>query len=189
VNVRATEVLGEEHRWIRDMLECLSRVIERAAQDQPLPRETSELLSLFESFADGTHQEKEESFLFPRLLQLATPKDDRLLQKLQQDHGKDRVMMSGMQSNLLGAIHGEPLCLREFVDQATSYLRMHRHHMRRETKELFPLAERVLTMADDHEITEGMATLERAGEQGRERIRQRIDALCERFGVETSSVE
>jgi len=184
--MRTTDILGEEHRWIRDMLECLSRVIQISIESEKVDIAAAELLSLFESFADGSHQLKEERVLFPRLMQRASAREDDLLHELHLDHGRDRHLMRSMQSNLLGAVHGEPLCLREFVGQASSYVRLHERHMRHENEALFPLAERLLTQGDDLDIVEGFTQLDAQGRTRPEGIRRRIDALCERLGVPAS---
>ena len=49
-----------------------------------------------------------------------------------------------MRENLLGAVQGEPLCVREFGREADEYMALHRAHMQRESEQLLPLVERLL---------------------------------------------
>ena len=186
--MQATEILGEEHRWIGALLECLSRMLERVAAEEALDPEATELLAVFDSFADGTHQTKEERVLFPRLMDRASVTEGEVIRDLLGDHFEDRRLMRGMQNNVLGALYGEPLCVRELEELASQYLVLHRTHMQRETDELFPLADRLLTPADDLAIVEGFDAVDAVDEGGaaaRERLQRRIDALCVRFGVRT----
>ncbi len=179
--MRATDILREEHRWIRDLLDALAQVVEGAVETATLDPATPELLDLFETFADHSHQQKEERLLFPRLHQRARSRDSRVLRRLENDHDRDRHMMGSMQSNLLGAVYGEPLCLRQFVEQASSYVRLHQNHMRLEGDKVFVLADEILTDQDDRELCARFEHVDSAAFGGRERLHQRIEQVCLRF--------
>lgn len=169
------EVLTHEHRWIRRLLQCLEQLITSTEAEGALDAEhTVELIALFETFADGSHQEKEETLLFPRLLELATPTEARYIEKLADDHQEERRRMAAMRSNLSGAIFGEPLCLREFLHQGRSYLALHRKHLAHEDVVLFPFARRILAAKEDATAGNGAPVAV-----------ERIEALCDWFGVGT----
>lgn len=180
--MRAIEVLHEEHRWIARMLALLQDLVRRALPVGHLdPAATSELLALFAHFADGLHQQREEEVLFPRLLTRARSTEERLtIGRMAADHEKERRHLQGMHANLLGAIYGEPLSLREFAREAELYVELQRRHMIQETTVLLPLAERLLDRRDDDEMVDSFVRLEGDPQALREVLR-RIRELCGRL--------
>lgn len=185
--MQTTEILAEEHRWIRRMVDCLEELVERSKAHGRLDYGlASELLDLFESFADGLHQEKEETHLFPHLLRRANAAEADYIRRLLEEHVHERSCMLGMRSNLLGAIHGEPLCLREFARLAESYVELHRKHMANENAIVLPMAERILTASDDVEIVEGFDAL--ATERART-VAGSIDRIEAKFGRLGDAIE
>ncbi len=183
--LRSIAILEREHRWIGWMTECLEALIARAHVDDQLPAETYELLRLFESFADGLHQDKEEHVLFVHLLDVARGNERDALTKLLTDHEAERRHLSGMRVNVLGAVHGEPGCVREFVREAEGYLGVHRAHMARESKVLFPLAARVLTPDADAQVVRGFGQVDASEEGGSATagLLEQIVSLRRRIGL------
>lgn len=180
--MKTLDVLTREHTWIGAMAACLEALVARAHADDQLPEPAYELLHLYESFADGRHQEKEETVLFPELLRGADEEDRRELGQLLADHGEERQHLSAMRSNLLGAVYGEPLCVRTFAAEARAYLDRHRSHMAREHATLFPMARRLLTPEADARVVAGFEHLEGgAGDPGG--LGERIGGLCRRVGL------
>lgn len=173
------DVLSREHRWIRRLLRCLEQLVANTEAAGSLdPERAVALIGLFETFADGSHQEKEEARLFPLLLARATPREARYIAKLEHDHQEERRRMAAMRSNLSGAIFGEPLCLREFLHQARAYLEVHRKHLAHEDVVLFPFARRLFAAEDEAESLDGFG-------DGAPIAVERIRALCDVFGVST----
>lgn len=158
--MRAIEILRREHVWIGLMAECLEKLVAEARVEDQLPSEAAELLGLYETFADGRHQEKEEGVLFPELLASTDENDRRSLAKLLADHEGERRHMASMRLHLLGALQGEPLCVREFARAAGAYIELHRSHMQREAMVLFPMAQRLLDGQADERVAAGFEALE-----------------------------
>jgi hemerythrin-like domain-containing protein len=157
----AVEILRSEHHRITKMIECLEALAERATEAGRLDLQSStQLLYLFETFADGQHQSKEEEVLFPELLRDASDGDCELLRNLLDDHTDDRRSLASMRTNLLAAVYGEPLSVRLFVKDASAYVRRQRAHMEREEAELFPRAEELLSEEGHAEVVEGFAELD-----------------------------
>jgi hemerythrin-like domain-containing protein len=180
--MKTLDILEREHTWIGWMAACLEKLVADARADDRLPEEAYELLQLYESFADGRHQEKEEAVLFPVLLDRTGDEDRDMLGTLLSDHQAERRHMSGMRANLLGAVHGEPVCVREFAREATEYLARHRAHMHRETETLLPLTERLLTPEADALVAAGFESLE-GGAGDPHGIEEQIKGLSKRTGV------
>ena len=186
--MQTTKILLEEHVWIRRLLECLEKLAGDSSETGTVDAEASaELLLLFQEFADGWHQEGEEQYLFPRLLARSSAEEGAVIRGLLKEHESEVQLMLSMRSNLLGAEHGESLSLREFVRQAREYVELQRKHMAKETAVVLPLAERLLTAADDQAIMEGIDGLLSGGPQARERVFERVRGLCERLEVSVDS--
>jgi hemerythrin-like domain-containing protein len=182
----ATDVLREEHRWILCLLQCLERVSVNAERDGRLDAATaSELMALFTHFADGLHQDREERYLFPRLLARARSVTERMdVGRLCGEHEEERRAMARMSHELLGAIYGQPRSLRDFQREALRYANLHRQHVLHENQAVLPLAEAILTPEDDENIMQGFASLEREGPQRLKEVFDRVQALRARLGGE-----
>lgn len=180
--MRAMEILQREHQWIACMAQCLEALIAQARVDEQLRLECCELLHLYESFADGRHQEKEEGVLFPALLTHADEDDRRALGQLLEDHEAERRHMDAMRRNLFGAVQGQPLSVREFARAASQYMALHRSHMQREATLLFPMAQRLLAPEADARVAAGFEQLE-GGRGDPHGLAEQILRLMQRLGL------
>ena len=180
-----TDVLREEHRWILRMLQCLERVCLDCEQKGRLEAEgTAELMALFTHFADGLHQEREERFLFPRILARARCVNERTdVGRLCGEHEQERQALARMTQELLGAIYGEARSLRGFLMAARRFIELQREHLLHENRELLPLADQLLTAEDDQAVLSGFASLEDLGLGDPKRILRRIENLSVQLGV------
>jgi len=161
----ALAVLREEHRWIARMLDLLERLTVEGRRAGRLAAEpAAELLALFVHFADGLHQEREETCLFARLFARVRTVEERLtLGRLCGEHEQERRALRALGESLLGAIYGRAGDLAEFVRQSEAFVRLHRRHLADETRELLPMAERLLEPEDDALLLELYRGLERGG--------------------------
>ncbi len=180
--MKSIDLLEREHLWIGWMAESLEAIVGRAQSDGILPAEAYDLIMLYEVFADGRHQDKEEQVLFPSLLDAADEHERGLLERLLHDHETERSCMASMRSNVLGAVYGEPGCVREFVRDAREYLDLHHAHMMRESEIVFPLAERLFTAEDDRRCVEQFETIE-GGADDPHGMREQILHLRQRIGL------
>lgn len=184
--MRAMEILQREHQWIACMAQCLEALIAQARADEQLRQECCELLHLYESFADGRHQAKEEDILFPALLAQADADDRHALGQLLDDHEAERRHMSAMRQNLFGAIQGQPLSVREFARAASQYIALHRSHMQREATLLFPMAQRLLAPEADARVAASFEHLE-GGRGDPHGLAEQIRHLMQRLGLPVPS--
>jgi hemerythrin-like domain-containing protein len=182
--LKTTERLSLEHRWIGKMTNGLGTVLADAKSENRLPGEACELLSLYETFADGRHQDKEEQVLFVELLDAASDRDRAVLGRLITDHEVERAHMSGMRVNLLGAVHGDPGCVREFVREASAYVALHRAHMLREEEILLPMIERLLDTTADERVALGFESIE-GGPGDPHGVEEQVRQLLHRIGLPT----
>jgi len=178
------DLLADEHRWIARLSDALERLAARTVERGQLdPHRAGEILTLFERFADGSHQRKEEEALFPRLRERVEAGRAGALEKLCADHEEERRRMESMHVQLLGAIVGEPGCVTEFVRHARSYVDLHRKHMAHERIVLFPMAERLLRPEDDPAIRADFARIDDEESFQAPELVARIDELARSLGV------
>jgi hemerythrin-like domain-containing protein len=189
VYVEAIEVLRAEHRCISRMLDCFERVTELAHATGRLEGAASaELLALFVHFADGLHQRREESYLFPRLLARARSVEERIaIGRLCGDHERERQCLRQLNEGLLAAIYGHASDLAEFLREAKAFVRLHRSHLLEESQRLLPLAERVLQPEDDARLLAAFHDLDQKGPDPGLLVR-RIQALGEALGLQASAL-
>lgn len=180
--MKSIDILEREHLWIGWMAESLEALLARAKAQGVLDEMAYELFSLYEVFADGRHQDKEEEVLFPALLTAADDAERALLGQLLSDHENERRHMASMRVNLFGAVHGEPRNLLEFVRSAGEYLDLHRVHMLRENQVLLPMAARLLDDSSDAATAAGFEALE-GGSGDPHGIREQILGLRRRVGL------
>jgi len=181
--MKSIEIIATEHRVVWRLLECLKAFVDRSRADGELNQKTAaELLHLFEWFVEGSHQDKEERHLFPRLIKGATPTEARRLARLFQDHANERRRLIGMRLQVEGALQGNMSSLDRFAAHAQSYLRLQRGHMIEEDLFVLPLAESVLSPEDDREIVQGYKDIDaRSGHLGD--VGESIASLGEHFGI------
>ena len=180
--LQSLEILRREHQWIGWMAETLESLVAQAEATDRLPEEAYELLCLYESFADGRHQDKEEQVLFVELLAAAGQRDREILQRLLRDHEEEKRLMAGMRANVLGAVHGRPASVRDFVLEARDYMTLHQAHMSRENEILFSMAERLLTPEADERVAGGFEAIE-GGKGDPHGVREQALGLRQRVGL------
>jgi hemerythrin-like domain-containing protein len=180
--MRAIEIIAEEHRYIERMLACLQLVLHETTRRGRVESDVAApLVALFEYFADGTHQRKEEAVLFARLLELAGLEEKVCLSKLLGEHEGERRMMRDLRSNLLGAIHGVPEHVGAFLRTGASYLELHARHIAKENEILLPMASRLLDPATDRYVQDGFESIDRQAGVPDHEIFDRIDAIHARL--------
>lgn len=100
-------VLEAEHALVRRAAACLSALADEALESGELDAASAaELVELFEDFADGVHQEKEERCLFPALVR-AGLRAGRVAE-LASEHRAERRLLHSLRAGLEGAAYGHP---------------------------------------------------------------------------------
>jgi hemerythrin-like domain-containing protein len=175
---RAVEILRADHRAIGSLLDAFERVLAASREAGRLDGRAAELLALFQHYADGVHQQREEAYLLPRLLARARSVEQRIaLGRMCGEHEQERLALRALGQMLLGAIWGSATDLAEFQRVASVFLRDHRRHLLAEEAQLLPLAERLLEPDDDAAVLAGFAALERTLPESARGVEPRIERL------------
>jgi hemerythrin-like domain-containing protein len=151
-------ILKSEHRSIAAVLHALKELA-RMAQDAKLrPRfqVLRSMLRYIDEYPEQLHHPKEDEHLFKRLAARA-PQARPLVEELQAEHEEGARLIRALERTLLFFEEGWPAGAREFLAAVTEYAEFHWKHMRKEERELLPLAERHLTDDDWRAIDRAFA--------------------------------
>ena len=149
----ALRIIRSEHRSIEAVLHALGFFVDRiwAGKPVPDPKVFRALLQYIDLFAERLHHPKEDRHLFSRLRQ-RTHEADTFLDSAGEDHvrGADRIRV--LDQAFMRYEEGGITHFLGFAQAADTYAKPYRAHIRIEETKIFPIAERVLTAQDWHEI-------------------------------------
>jgi hemerythrin-like domain-containing protein len=152
----ATDRLRDEHELILRALLILDSAAERLGAGGALPEQRwTDTIGWLRDFADRNHHAKEETALFPAMLDAGVPAERGPIAVMLEEHTEGRALLATM-------------CAGKPVDRAAAahrYIRLLRDHIDKENGILFPLADAVLDEQAQAELCREFADLEtRLGE-------------------------
>ncbi len=168
----ATAVLHHEHDAIVMALRILAEIDRHAIVHDPVHQEDLRaLVNFLSEFADACHHGKEETLLFPRLVQTGNLQVQQAIERLLPEHTRGRHWIAKMRQAL------QPFKAEVFHDAARGYAELLLAHIEQENTVLFPMAERLLS-------TEELIALAREYEEFEVKVmgRERHEALHHMLG-------
>jgi hemerythrin-like domain-containing protein len=155
--VKSVERLKAEHELIERGLTLLEQAVARLEAGQSLPEGFPEWAPrFFQQFADQCHHAKEEDVFFPVLKQRGIPGRGGPIGVMLHEHGLGRDCVGRMRE----ASQAQPFDARTFADAARQYIPLLRQHIFKENNVLFHMAERVMSEADDADVTSRFSKVE-----------------------------
>lgn len=149
--MQATAILKEEHNVIELVMTMLESVIAAARQGESVPADFARWsIDFFRQFADGCHHHKEEEALFPLLVSRGLPKEGGPVGVMLAEHEQGRRLIREMKM----ATEETPVNSPRFATAAEQYVGLLRQHIWKENNVLFPMADRLLSPADDVQLLE-----------------------------------
>ena len=143
------DLLTAEHKALRRALNILRSMTVRVERGTSTDRhDVNALLLFFHYFGDVLHQAKEESILFPALKSSEKFTSFPKLKGLLVEHNEERSLIEKAQLVLFTDKQDE------FIASARKVIDLLSEHADEEEHILFPLADKILTMAQAHEVTE-----------------------------------
>ena len=181
-----TDELRTEHRAIERMLAVLEAVAHRLEQGERVrPDVFRQGVDFVRNFADRCHHAKEEENLFPRMEARGVPRQGGPLGVMLFEHDEGRAFVGA----IAGAIDayeadGRSAALT-IAENARGYVDLLRGHIMKEDNVLFPMADRVLSPADQTELERRFEQIEteRMGPGVHERYHQLLDDLEREMGL------
>ena len=154
--MKATGVLTNEHKYILRALNILEQMAEKVEGGQNLDdRDVEFLLNFLHTFADGHHQAKEESVLFPAMLAGERCADYPQLCQMIFEHDQERSLVEGLEE-AMRTKKGE-----DFVYYAGRLTHILRTHIYKEDHILFRLADVTFTAEEDERVAQNLNDYDR----------------------------
>jgi len=159
--MKPTDQLIHEHKIILMVMEAVERHVSQIGKGAKPDLETlSKVLDFFRAFIDRCHHAKEEKHLFPILSQRGVPVEGGPIGVMLHEHQEGRQHVKRFAEALEKLSRGDASAQRPLLESATGYAALLRSHIAKEDGVLFPLADRVLTPADQEKLAEAFEKLE-----------------------------
>ena len=151
--------LYAEHRSIAAVLAALEALVsERRDRGARIdPRVFRAALYYLDVFAEREHHPKEERALFPRI-RARTREGDAVLAELTREHDAGERAMRELEQALVRFEEGGDAEFPAFATAVERFVGRYREHMRKEERDVMPLARRVLDAHDWAELDAVFAT-------------------------------
>ena len=155
---KAIGIIHDEHRSISAVLSGL-KALAQLARDPKLKPDFAvfrAMIYYIDAFPERMHHPKEDLHLFARLL-LRYPQAQALVDALQAEHVSGAHLVRDLEQAMLAFEQTWPAGIERFAAAVEAYAQFHWSHMRREERELIPLAEQWLVEEDWRVIEEAFA--------------------------------
>jgi hemerythrin-like domain-containing protein len=151
-------VILDEHRSISAVLSGLKELtrMARASKVRPDFEVFRAMIYYIDAFPERMHHPKEDQHLFARL-ELRSAKSRPLLAALRAEHVAGAAMIRELERELLRYDQSWPEGGEAFAQAVDRYAQFHWDHMRREERDLLPLAETFLGPEDWAALDEAFA--------------------------------
>jgi hemerythrin-like domain-containing protein len=151
--MKATMILKLEHREIEKVLAALEEACDNLEARRPMePLFFEQAMDFIRTFADRCHHHKEEELLFTRMIERGFPREGGPIAVMLDEHEQGRGLVRRLSAAVARLATGEEGTEPEIVASARAYIALLSDHIRKEDLVLYPLADSVLTAADDEEL-------------------------------------
>jgi len=158
-----TQVMEAEHRLIETVVKALGGV---AAATEKGQRGDDAMLATAVEFlrvyADKLHHGKEETLFFPMLVKRGVPPQGCPIGGLNHEHEKGRALVRALAEQAPVYAQGKPGAKEGLLETLRGILDLYQNHIWKEDAMVFPMADKVLTAADQAELTEKFAEVDGA---------------------------
>jgi hemerythrin-like domain-containing protein len=159
--MKPTEELVHEHEVITHVLKSVAVHAGRMIDTAVIQPELIEMLLDFSrNFVDLCHHAKEEKHLFPMLESRGMSHESGPIAVMLMEHAAGRKRLSAIASLLPAARLGDKDAIRSIAENLGAYAELLENHIAKENKVLFPMADRVLSGADQGRLQEAFARVE-----------------------------
>lgn len=179
--MQATRELRREHEGIQHVLHVLEALGVHYGHGKALPPEdVAGVLDFLTTFVDQCHHAKEEEFLFPALEALGVAREAGPIGALLAEHEQGRRLVANLKKGIARYDAEDKTAAVSIQHTIDDYVSLLSDHIHKENSVLFPMADSKLDPAQDNELFEAFARLERE-RIGRGR-HEAFHALLKRLG-------
>jgi hemerythrin-like domain-containing protein len=155
--------MESEHRLIETVVRSLSGMavaIEHGERvDVSLLEGAVEFLRLY---ADKLHHGKEEALFFPMLVKRGVPPGGCPIGGLTHEHEKGRTFVQALAEQAPAYGQGKPGARDTLLEALRGIVDLYQNHIWKEDAMVFPMADKILTPADQKQLGEKFAEVDRA---------------------------
>ena len=157
-----TQIMEAEHRLIETVVQTLGGIaaaIEQGAARRCRhdPERRGEFLRVY---ADKLHHGKEETLFFPMLVKRGVPPQGCPIGGLNHEHEKGRALLRALADQAPANAQGKPGAKEALLETLRGIVDLYQNHIWKEDAMVFPMADKVLTAADQKELTEKFAEVD-----------------------------
>ena len=154
-----TEELMEEHRVIEKMLGVMSKAADRLERSEQVEASMfADAADFLRNFADMCHHGKEEKLLFKKMVERGMPSGSGPIAVLLHEHEDGRAHVRAISKLAEKPLDG--YVVKELANHTRSYVELLSQHIQKEDKVLYPIADELLTKADQKELQVGFEEVE-----------------------------
>jgi hemerythrin-like domain-containing protein len=158
----ATDVLKDEHRGVERMLAIVEAAGKRLEAGGDVPADLYlSAVDFFRGFTDGCHHAKEEEKLFPALEQRGILREGGPIGVMLAEHERGRAYVRAMAEAAGRYSKGDKSAAPVLIQNGRNYVELLRQHIAKEDRVLFPMADKVLSGAEQTQLFEAFETIER----------------------------
>jgi len=178
--MEATDILMAEHRVIERVLVVLNTAAERLEQGQPVrPGFFVDASDFIKGFADGCHHRKEEGVLFEAMVNHGMSRLGGPIAVMLADHEQGRSFTRGMRAAAQKLETGDASAREAVITNARGYVNLLQQHILKEDNILFPMADRVIPVAEHAKVAEDFERVEH--EETGEGVHEKYLAMAARL--------
>lgn len=170
-----TEVLKHEHQIILIVLGAVELDMQQIQDGGPVPEERiGQMIDFIQNFADRCHHAKEEKLLFARMGERGMPVHGGPIGVMLQEHDEGRRLVRAAAEVLPQAGMGNAGARTALSSNLLNFVRLLRAHINKEDNILYPMADEILTTADQTDLAAAFDRVEteEMGEGTHERYHQ-----------------
>ncbi len=176
----ATDILRDEHRGVERMLAIVEAAGKRLEAGGDVPADLYlNAIDFFRGFTDGCHHAKEEEKLFPALERRGVPREGGPIGVMLAEHEQGRAYVRAMAEASGRYAKGDKSAVAALIENGRGYAGLLRQHIAKEDGILFPMADKVLSGAEQAQLLKEFETVERerTGPGEHERYHHVLDEL------------
>jgi hemerythrin-like domain-containing protein len=119
-------------------------------------------VEFFRIYADKLHHGKEEALFFPMLVKRGVPPQGCPIGGLNHEHEKGRALVRALAEQASAYAQAKPGAKEGLLETLRGIVDLYQNHIWKEDAMVFPMADKVLTAADQAQLTEKFAEVDRA---------------------------
>jgi hemerythrin-like domain-containing protein len=156
-----TETLRHEHQIILRVLDAARREADSIRRTgQVRPEALEKIVDFVRNFADRCHHAKEEDLLFAKLRERGMPAQAGPIAVMLHEHDEGRRRIAAVVEALPEARQGAASAIEAVRTNLLAYADLLEAHIAKEDNVLYPMADRLLTAADQQALADAFEQVE-----------------------------